>query len=342
MIRTLLAGLIFGMAALATAQVYRFASSAVPLQHGQASVVVMPGSGLGVITRQLQHAGALPEGHLDALEFRLLAFASGDANRLKAGLYVLQTPVTPLQLLHKLANGEVTPLQVRFIEGWTFAQIRAALDANPWIRHDSAGMSDAEVMRALDMHQASPEGWFFPSTYDVTVGGSDLSVLRRAYAMMQQHLQQAWAGRASGLPYASPVQALTMASIIEKETGQASERPLVASVFINRLHLGMRLQTDPTVMYGTMLRLGRWSQNITKADLQTPHPYNTYMVSGLPPGPIANPGAAALRAAVHPSRCDDLFFVSRNDGTHVFCPDLRCHETAVRKWQIEFFHARSK
>ncbi len=330
MIRTLLAGLIFGMAALATAQVYRFASSAVPLQHGQASVVVMPGSGLGVITRQLQHAGALPEGHLDALEFRLLAFASGDANRLKAGLYVLQTPVTPLQLLHKLANGEVTPLQVRFIEGWTFAQIRAALDANPWIRHDSAGMSDAEVMRALDMHQASPEGWFFPSTYDVTVGGSDLSVLRRAYALMQQHLQQAWAGRASGLPYASPVQALTMASIIEKETGQASERPLVASVFINRLHLGMRLQTDPTVIYGMG---SAFDGNLRKNDLQTDTPYNTYTRAGLPPTPIAMPGMASIEAALHPLASNDLYFVARGDGTHVFSARLADHNRAVARYQ---------
>ncbi len=330
MIRTLLAGLIFGMAALATAQVYRFASSAVPLQHGQASVVVMPGSGLGVITRQLQHAGALPEGHLDALEFRLLAFASGDANRLKAGLYVLQTPVTPLQLLHKLANGEVTPLQVRFIEGWTFAQIRAALDANPWIRHDSAGMSDAEVMRALDMHQASPEGWFFPSTYDVTVGGSDLSVLRRAYALMQQHLQQAWAGRASGLPYASPVQALTMASIIEKETGQASERPLVASVFINRLHLGMRLQTDPTVIYGMG---SAFDGNLRKNDLQTDTPYNTYTRAGLPPKPIAMPGMASIEAALHPLASNDLYFVARGDGTHVFSARLADHNRAVARYQ---------
>ncbi|MDA8225336.1 MAG: endolytic transglycosylase MltG [Betaproteobacteria bacterium] len=330
MIRTLLAGLIFGMAALATAQVYRFASSAVPLQHGQASVVVMPGSGLGMITRQLQHAGALPEGHLDALEFRLLAFASGDANRLKAGLYVLQTPVTPLQLLHKLANGEVTPLQVRFIEGWTFAQIRAALDANPWIRHDSAGMSDAEVMRALDMHQASPEGWFFPSTYDVTVGGSDLSVLRRAYALMQQHLQQAWAGRASGLPYASPVQALTMASIIEKETGQASERPLVASVFINRLHLGMRLQTDPTVIYGMG---SAFDGNLRKNDLQTDTPYNTYTRAGLPPTPIAMPGMASIEAALHPLASNDLYFVARGDGTHVFSARLADHNRAVARYQ---------
>lgn len=330
MIRTLLAALIFGVAALATAQVYRFASSPVPLPHGQVSVVVMPGSGLGVITRQLTHAGALPGGHLDALEFRLLAFASGDANRLKAGLYVLQTPVTPLQLLHKLANGEVTPLQVRFIEGWTFAQIRAALDANPWIRHDSAGMSDAEVMHALGMPQASPEGWFFPSTYDVTVGGSDLSVLRRAYALMQQHLQQAWAGRAAGLPYASPVQALTMASIIEKETGLASERPLIASVFINRLHLGMRLQTDPTVIYGMG---SAFDGNLRKNDLQTDTPYNTYTRAGLPPTPIAMPGMASIEAALHPFASNDLYFVARGDGTHVFSTRLADHNRAVARYQ---------
>ena len=139
-------------------------------------------------------------------------------------------------------------------------------------------------------------------------------------------------------------QAATLASIVEKETGQESERPRIACVFYNRLRLGMRLQTDPTVMYATMLRHGgRWSQNISKADLLTPHPYNTYLVPGLPPGPIASPGAAALQAALHPSQCSDLFFVSRNDGTHVFCPDLRCHEAAVQKWQVEFFkHAAQR
>ena len=136
-------------------------------------------------------------------------------------------------------------------------------------------------------------------------------------------------------------QAVTLASIIEKETGQPDERPHISCVFHNRLRRGMRLQTDPTVMYATMLRNGgRWSQNISKADLLAHHPYNTYAVAGLPPGPIANPGAASLRAALHPSDCDDLFFVSRNDGTHVFCPDLRCHEAAVQRWQVEFFRAR--
>jgi UPF0755 protein len=132
-------------------------------------------------------------------------------------------------------------------------------------------------------------------------------------------------------------QAVTLASIIEKETGRPEERPRISCVFHNRLKRGMRLQTDPTVMYATMLRHGgQWSQNISRADLLAPHPYNTYTVTGLPPGPIANPGAAALSAALHPADCRDLFFVSRNDGTHVFCPDLRCHETAVRKWQVEF------
>jgi UPF0755 protein len=135
-------------------------------------------------------------------------------------------------------------------------------------------------------------------------------------------------------------QAVTLASIIEKETGRPDERPRISCVFHNRLRRGMRLQTDPTVMYATMLRNGgRWSQNITRADLQAVHPYNTYMVAGLPPGPIASPGLAALEAAVHPSACDDLFFVSRNDGSHVFCPDLRCHEAAVQRWQVEFFRA---
>ena len=320
--------LVLGLAL--SVQMYRFAQTPVPLRAGRASFVVMPGSTLSAIIARQQQAGVLPAGRLAAAEFRLLAVLLHDAGQLKAGLYVLDAPLTPLQLLRKMVRGEVTPLQIRFIEGWTFAQIRAALDASPWLRHDTAGMSDAQIMAAMGLSGASPEGWFFPSTYDIDLGGSDLSVLRRAHAMMLQRLGEAWSGRSPGLPYASETDALVMASIIEKETGNAVERPLVASVFVNRLRLHMRLQTDPTVIYG----LGpAFDGNLRKIDLETDTPYNTYTRTGLPPTPIAMPGLASIEAAVHPATSDDLYFVSRGDGTHVFSARLADHNRAVLRYQ---------
>ncbi len=309
---------------------YGYAHTPLPMAQSPVAFELKAGSSLIALTGQMQAADALPPGVLDALRFRMLARLSGEAGRIKAGFYVLTQPLTPLQLLNKLVRGEVTPRQIRFIEGWTFSQMRGALDAYPWIQHTTQGMTDAEIVQTLGMSESSPEGWFFPDTYDIASGNTDISILHRAWRKMQQHLQQAWETRAPDVPYKSPEEALIMASIIEKETGNAQERPHIAAFFINRLRMGMRLQTDPTVSYGMG---SAFDGNLRKRDLQTDTPYNTYTRSGLPPTPIAMPGLASIEAAVHPDASKDLYFVSRGDGTHVFSQQLSDHNRAVARYQ---------
>jgi UPF0755 protein len=197
-------------------------------------------------------------------------------------------------------------------------------------------MRDPAVARELGVPAPNLEGFLFPDTYTFTRSPTPRAVVAAMVARYRAAWKEADAGRAPGITLGE-LEAVTLASIVEKETGQPAERPRISCVFHNRLRRGMRLQTDPTVMYATMLRTGRWSQNITRKDLEAPHPYNTYTTAGLPPGPIASPGAAALAAALRPAQCEDLYFVSRNDGSHVFCPDLACHAAAVRTWQVEYF-----
>ncbi len=318
------------LCALMGASLYRYAQT--PLHSAPAPIAfeLMPGNGLRQITSRMQDAGVLPKGAVNALRFQVLARLTGQAARIQAGFYTLDRPVTPVQLLHKLASGDVTPRQIRFIEGWTFAQMRDALNAYPWIPHDSKDMSETEILQAIGIPHVHAEGWFFPSTYDIASRNTDLSILRRAYAIMQQHLAQAWKDRAPDLPYATPKQALIMASIIEKETGVPAERPLTAAVFVNRLRLGMRLQTDPTVIYGMG---ARFDGNLHKADLQADTPYNTYTRAGLPPTPIAMPGLASIDAALHPANSNDLYFVAKGDGTHCFTQRLVDHNRAVARYQ---------
>ncbi|HET9113272.1 MAG TPA: endolytic transglycosylase MltG [Burkholderiales bacterium] len=299
-----------------------------PLNLVQTPIVfdLKPGSSLPAITRQMQAARVLQAG----APFRLLARISGKGDKIRAGFYVLNQPLTPLQLLDKLTSEEAHARAILFVEGWTFSQMRVVLNAYPWITHDTENMTDQEILQALGVPIKHAEGWFFPSTYYIDAGSSDLSILRRAYATMQQNLQQAWAKRDPGLPYASPVEALIMASIIEKETAVPDERPHIAAVFINRLRLGMRLQTDPTVIYG----LGsRYDGNLHKRDLQTDTPYNTYTRAGLPPTPIAMPGEQSILAAMHPAHSNDLYFVSKGDGTHFFSSKLSDHNRAVARFQ---------
>ncbi len=199
-----------------------------------------------------------------------------------------------------------------------------------------AVVRDAAIARSLGLPAPGLEGFLFPDTYAFARGVTARAIAEEMVERFKEEYAKANGMRKPGVVFTMG-EAATFASIVEKETGRPEERPRIACVFHNRLRLGMRLQTDPTVMYATMLRTGRWSKNISRADLVAQHPYNTYTSAGLPPGPIANPGAAALRAALSPSDCSDLYFVSRNDGSHVFCPDLRCHNAAVRQWQIEFF-----
>ena len=289
---------------------------------------IAPGTGFRTAVEQLERSGIQMRRH----EFELLARALGRGRELKAGSYELVQPVTPRELLDKLTRGDVMQAEVRLIEGWTFAQFRAALDASPALRHDTAGLDDALVLGLLTAPEAHPEGLFFPDTYLFAKGSSDTAVLRRAYRAMQRHLKADWEARDPNLPYRTAYEALIMASLIEKETGRETERELIAGVLVNRLRIGMRLQVDPTVIYG----LGNaFNGNLKKIHLLEDGPYNTYTRSGLPPTPIAMPGRASMRTALHPAKTDALYYVSRGDGSSHFSRNLNEHNRAVTKYQLK-------
>jgi UPF0755 protein len=283
------------------------------------------GSSLKAAARQLQQAGILPNDWM----FTWLGRALGKTTQIKAGNYELETAPTPLELLNMMTQGKVSQSELSVIEGWTFNQLRATLNENPAIRHDSAALSEAEIMQRLGAPEGQAEGLFFPDTYYFASGTSDMALFKRAYQTMQKHLQENWQTRAPGLPLESPYQALILASIVEKETGQAKDRSMIAGVFINRLRIGMRLQTDPSVIYG----LGeKYEGKLHKNDLLTDTPYNTYTRAGLTPTPIALPGLAALQAALHPAQTNALYFVSRGDGSSEFSGTLAQHNQAVNKF----------
>jgi UPF0755 protein len=290
------------------------------------TINVEPGTHLRSLSTLLEREGIIG----NARVFWLLGRLLGKAGTLKVGVYTLDKPMTPLELYAKIQRGEVTTATVKFIEGKNWREVRAVLAAQPLLKNDSAGMSDAELLQAIGADEAHPEGLLFPDTYVYAPHTSDLEVLRRAYRLQHEKLMAAWESRAPGLPYQSPYEALIMASIVEKETGVASERPQIAGVFINRLKRGMRLQTDPTVIYG----LGeRFDGNLRKVDLQTDTPYNTYTRAGLPPTPIAMPSEAAIQAALNPAKTDALYFVASGNGTHVFSSNLDAHNRAVNRYQ---------
>ena len=290
------------------------------------TVNVTPGMHLRSLSVMLEREGVVG----NAQAFWLLGRVLGKGGALKVGVYILDRPLTPLALYRKFERGEVSQAIVQFIEGWNWREVRDELAAQPMLNHDSAGMSDAELMQAIGAEECSPEGLLFPDTYFYAPHTSDLNVLRRAYRLQREKLMAAWETRVPGLPYRTAYDALIMASIVEKETGAASERPMIAGVFINRLKLGMRLQTDPTVIYG----LGeRFDGNLRKADLLRDTPYNTYTRAGLPPTPIAMPSEASIRAALNPAKTDALYFVARGDGTHVFSSNLVAHNRAVNLYQ---------
>jgi UPF0755 protein len=277
---------------LAIAGLGWYAFSPVTLRTDPADFSIKTGSSLRSATRQMVESGI----ELSAWQFNLLGRLLGKAETIKAGSYEVGRGITPLALLNKLSAGEVTQAELAFIEGWTFRQMRAALNADTGLRHDSAALSDAEIMARLGAAERSPEGLFFPDTYLFGKGASDLDLLRRAYQAMERQLQAAWQQRAPELPYRSPYEALIMASVIEKETGQASDRAQIGGVFVNRLRLGMMLQTDPTVIYG----MGeKFDGNLRRKDLLADTPHNTYTRGGLPPTPISMPGQAALQAALN-------------------------------------------
>ena len=297
-----------------------------PVARLPAEVEIPRGAGLRTAIEQIEKGGISVRRH----QFELLARALGRERAIKAGNYQLLQPLSPLELLNKLTRGDVTQAEVRLIEGWTFSQFRAALDASPDLRHDSAGLDDTEVLGRLQAAEPHPEGLFFPDTYLFAKGSSDLAVLRRAYRAMQRHLADEWKARDANAPYQSPYEGLVMASIIEKETGRAGERDLIGGVLINRLRIGMRLQADPTVIYG----LGAsFDGNLKRDHLADDGPYNTYTRAGLPPTPIAMPGLASLRSAMRPARTDALYYVSRGDGSSQFSRTVEEHNRAVSRFQ---------
>lgn len=287
---------------------------------------IAPGSGVGSAAQQMAKAGVPVNPQL----FNILARVTGEAGRIKAGSYELKPDTSPRRLLTQLVRGEFAQEAITIVEGWTFRQMRAAIAAHGRLRHDTVKLSDEELMQKVSSEYKAPEGLFFPDTYLFAKGSSELEIYKKAHQAMMKHLQTAWEGRDPSLPYKTPYEALTMASIIEKETGQKSERNMIAGVFVNRLRTGMMLQTDPTVIYG----MGeRFVGDIRKKDLQTDTPYNTYMRTGLPPTPIALPGLQSLHAALAPAKTEALYFVARGDGTSQFSDNLNDHNRAVNQFQ---------
>jgi UPF0755 protein len=267
---------------------------------------------------------------VNPLLLEVLARVTGKSARLKAGNYELKPGATPLRLINQLVRGEFAQESLSIIEGWTFRQMRDAIAQHPALKHDTVLLSDTELLARITPDFKVPEGLFFPDTYLFSKGSSDLQIYRQAHATLLKRLNAAWEQRDVSLPYKTAYEALTMASIIEKETGQKAERGMIAGVFINRLKTGMLLQTDPTVIYGMG---SKYQGVIRKSDLLTDTPFNTYTRAGLPPTPIALPGKAALSAALRPETTDALYFVARGDGSSVFSTNLPEHNRAVNKYQ---------
>ena len=255
---------------------------------------------------------------------------SGQARQIRAGSYELQGDVSPRSLLQKIVQGDEASKSVTLVEGWTFRQVREALKRAENLKQESAAWTEAQVMQQLGRPGLAAEGRFFPDTYTYSKGASDLAVLQRALRAMDARLNQVWEHRNPAVPLKSPDEALILASIIEKETGRTSDQGQISAVFHNRLQLGMRLQTDPTVIYG----LGDgFDGNLRRSHLLADTPFNTYTRTGLPPTPIAMPGRQALQAAVHPAASKALYFVARGDGSSVFSETLDAHNRAVNQYQ---------
>ncbi|APV51037.1 aminodeoxychorismate lyase [Betaproteobacteria bacterium GR16-43] len=288
---------------------------------------VKPGASLRTLSHRLAQDGLLSESQ----SFWILGRALGKDKSIQAGTYRMDKAMTPVELLDKMNRGDVVAVEIAFIEGTTLRQWLVLLGAHERLRHTLAGKSPDEIRASTGLAEGSLEGWLFPDTYRFVPGSADLEILRRAHATMKKRLAEAWDSREADLPLKSAYEALILASIVEKETGAAAERPLVASVFVNRLRKGMRLQTDPTVIYGMG---ASFDGNIRKKDLTADTPWNTYTRDGLPPTPIAMPGAASLAAVMHPAKSEFLYFVGKGDGTHQFSRTLEEHNRAVAKYQL--------
>jgi UPF0755 protein len=324
-VRRFLAGFLFLAVALGGGVAW-WLHAPLPMGSEPLELAIEPGTLPRGVAQDVQAAGVRVDARILYAFLRL----SGRGRDIRAGNYEIPPGTTPLALLDKLVRGEETLRTLTLVEGWTFRQVRAALARDEQLKHDTAGLTDADLMELLGRPGVHPEGRFFPDTYTYAKGSSELAVLRRALHAMDRRLEAAWAQRASDTPLKSADEALILASIVEKETGRASDRPQIAGVFTNRLRNGMLLQTDPTVIYG----LGeKFDGNLRRKDLLTDTPWNTYTRAGLPPTPIAMPGKASLLAAVQPERTKALYFVARGDGTSHFSSSLDEHNRAVNRYQ---------
>jgi UPF0755 protein len=299
-----------------------------PLQLAGTSVhyTVLPGASIGSISRDLALADILTGPGYLVIAARL----SGQAGRIQAGEYALTRGLTPRRLLDRMVEGRVAQHRLTLIEGWSFDAVRSALAAHPKVKQTLVGLCRDEVMARVYGNARDPEGQFYPDTYRFPAGTSDVAILRMAEKRMAGKLARAWARRAPGLPYRRPYEALVMASIIEKETTAAAERPAIAGVFVRRLQRGMPLQTDPSVIYA--LGAG-FDGDLRRSDLDIESPYNTYRHAGLPPTPIAMPSEASLHATLHPGGGEALYFVAKGDGHHHFSTTLEEHNKAVDIYQ---------
>ena len=305
-----------------------YAISPLKLQPNSQEITIQPKSGLRSIANQLVKQGVLNE----PWRFIIIARLLNKQSYLQAGSYTLNKNVSPYQLLLSLNHGKTTQGSITFIEGRTFAQMQEKIIKNDAIKQTLTGLSESEMLKLMGSDYSVAEGLFFPDTFYFDRNTTDTVILKRSYDSMQSKLAKAWQGRDANLPYKNSYQALIMASIIEKETGKAGERPMIADVFINRLRMGMRLQTDPTVIYG----MGKYYDgNLRKKDLIADTPYNTYTRDGLPPTPIAMPGMAAINAALHPATTKALYFVGKGDGSHLFSNNLADHNLAVVRYQLK-------
>lgn len=306
-----------------------FADRPILLEGQEQILLVEPGDGFNAVLGKIRRLGVV-QGH--DLEWKALATTLRVADRLHVGEYAITPGMSPRTLLLKMGKGEVVQRKFTIVEGWNFRELRAALSANALLVHEIDQLSDAEIMARLGRADIHPEGRFLPETYVFVRGTGELAILDRAAKAMDETLAGLWESRAEDLPLQSADELLTLASIVEKETGLASERPMIAGVFVRRLKLGMRLETDPTVIYGMG---SAYAGNIRKTDLQTDTPYNTYVRSGLPPTPIAMPGKAALEASAHPAAGNALYFVASGGGAHYFSDNYAEHTAAVRKYQLK-------
>ncbi|MFL1453328.1 endolytic transglycosylase MltG [Marinobacter sp. GN3S48] len=288
---------------------------------------VPSGTGFGQVARILETEGFLK----DSLWLRIHGRLNPEVVQVKAGEYEIVSGMTPRDIVSKMVAGDTKQWSIQFIEGWTFRDMRQALANSERLKKETTDWSDEAIMEAVGAEGEHPEGRFFPDTFAFTGSETDLDLLRRSFERMERVLAEEWGNRAEDLPYDSPYEALIMASIVERETGAPHERGQVAGVFVRRLQKGMRLQTDPTVIYG----MGdRYIGRITRKDLRRHTPYNTYRIDGLPPTPIALPGREAIHAALNPEDGDALYFVARGDGTHKFSRTLSEHQKAVREFQL--------